>query len=202
MIQSQVPELFDAPMPGLARATLGELAVCSIESWPQAVVFLAPEEPMVFWANPTAERVMRDHGITLAGGRIQLAQRERQKDLERFLSIATPEVQSWVLDLVGEGSALVFRCRTIDETGFRLLTIFHPDTPPTSVPDVGALFGLTPSETRIMRGLVDGRRADKLAEELGVSIETVRTHIRRFYNKLGVNSREQMIAKVSAYRVP
>lgn len=70
------------------------------------------------------------------------------------------------------------------------------------MPDVGALFGLTPSETRIMRGLVDGRRADKLAEELGVSIETVRTHIRRFYNKLGVNSREQMIAKVSAYRVP
>jgi DNA-binding CsgD family transcriptional regulator len=49
---------------------------------------------------------------------------------------------------------------------------------------------------------MNGRRADELAWELNVSIETVRTHIRRFYNKLGVNSREQMIAMISAYRVP
>lgn len=202
MEQLGLQDLFEAPRPGSARATPEDLAIICIESWPQAVVFVHPGEPTVFWMNSTAETFLRKHGATLSAGRVQLAQRERQKDFECFLSIARAEVQSWVLDLPGDDAALIFRCRTIGETGFRLLTIFHPDSPPTSVPDVGALFGLTPSETRILEGLVDGRRADELAENLNVSIETVRTHIRRFYNKLGVNSREQMIAKVSAYRVP
>ena len=194
--------MYEAPMPGALQMSPADLAIVCIESWPQATLFLDAAEPTVFWMNATAEKCLRERGATLAGRRIQLAQRDRQKSFEDFLSKTTSEVSSWVLDLSGDGRALVFRCRTIGETGFRLLTIFHPENPPTSVPDVGALFGLTPSETRILEGIVDGRRADDLAESLGVSIETVRTHIRRFYNKLGVNSREQMIAKVSAYRVP
>jgi len=202
MEQLGLRELWDAPIPRGRQGTLGDLAAACIESWPQAVVFLDPEGPTVFWMNSTAERCLREHGAVLSGRRIQLAQRERQKEFEAFLSIATTEAGSWILDLVGEGSALVFRCRTIGDTGFRVLTIFHPDNPSTSVPNVGALFGLTPSETRILEGLMNGRRADELAWELNVSIETVRTHIRRFYNKLGVNSREQMIAMISAYRVP
>jgi len=194
--------MYEAPVPGQMRATPAELAIVCIESWPQACVFLDPEEPTVCWMNGAAERCLREFGATLAGQRIQLGQREKQKAFEEFLANATAETKSWVLDLSGDRLALVFRCRTIGDTGFRILTIFHPENPPTSVPDVGALFGLTPSETRILEGIVDGRRADDLAESLGVSIETVRTHIRRFYNKMGVNSREQMIAKVSAYRVP
>ena len=202
MEQLRLRKVFELPMPEDRGVTPADLALLCIESWPQAVVFFDACEPAVIWMNSTAERCLRQHGATLSGRRILLAQREKQKDFEGFISIATTEVQSWVLDLAGEDSALVFRCRTIGETGCRLLSIFHPDNPPTSVPDVGALFGLTPSETRILEGIIQGRRADELAGELNISIETVRTHIRRFYNKLGVNSREQMIAKVSAYRVP
>ena len=194
--------MYEAPVAESLQMTPAELAILCIESWPQAALFLDAAEPTVFWMNSAAEICLRERGATLAGRRIQLAQRERQKAFEDFLARSTSEASSWVLNLSGEEQALVFRCRVIGDTGFRALTIFHPENPPTSLPDVGALFGLTPSETRILEGIVDGRRADDLAESLGVSIETVRTHIRRFYNKLGVNSREQMIAKVSAYRVP
>lgn len=202
MEQSGLPNVLNTPVLGGMQPTPADLAIICIESWTQAVVFIDPGAPTVFWMNSTAEQCLRQHGATLSARRILLAQREKQKDFESLLSVATTEVRSWVLDLVGEGSALVFRCRTIGETGFRLLTIFHPDNPPTSVPDVGALFGLTPSETRILEGIIGGYRADELARELHISIETVRTHIRRVYNKLDVNSREQMIAKVSAYRAP
>lgn len=194
--------MYEAPVAEILQMSPAELAILCIESWPQATLFLDAAEPTVFWMNAAAEKCLRERGATLAGRRIQLAQRERQKVFEDFLAKSASAPSSWVLDLTGEGQALVFRCRVIGDTGFRVLTIFHPENPPTSLPDVGALFGLTPSETRILEGIVDGRRADDLAESLGVSIETVRTHIRRFYNKLGVNSREQMIAKVSAYRVP
>lgn len=202
MEQLGLRELWDAATPLVRQDALGDLAITCIESWQQAVVFLDPESHTVFWMNSTAVRCLREHGAVLSGRRIQLAQRERQKEFEPFVSAATTEAGSWILDLVGESSSLIFRCRTIGETGFRVLTIFHPDHPCTYIPNVGRLFGLTPSEIRILEGLMRGRRADELACELNVSIETVRTHIRRFYNKLGVNSREQMIAVINAYRVP
>ena len=183
-------------------AAPAELALLCIETWPHAVVFLAPDGSTVFWMNSTTERFLKEHGATVSGQRILLAQRERQGDLEEFLSTASDEAQSWALNLPGDSDALIFRCRTIGETGYRVLTIFHPQNPPTVVPDVRLLFGLTPSEARILHGLVDGRRADDLADDLSVSIETIRTHIRRIYNKLEVNSREQLIAKVCLYRVP
>lgn len=195
-------KLFEAPIHDIARPTLGDLALLCIESWSQAVAFLELEEPTVFWMNSTAERCLREHGATLSGRRIQLAQRERQRDFEEFLSITATDRKTWVLNVVGDVDALVFRCGPIGQSRFRVLTIFHTDNPPTVLPDVGAIFGLTPSESRTLDGLVSGQRADELARASSVSIETVRTHIRRIYNKLGVNSREQMIAKINAYRVP
>lgn len=188
-------------MLGSAEPFPSQLALLCLESWPQAVVFVAPGLSVV-WMNDAAEQCLRAHGANVSDQRIQLAQRERQRELERFLSEATSEVQSWVLQLPGDCDALILCCRTIGETGYKVLTIFHPDNPSTFLPDVGVVFGLTPSESRILNGLVEGRRADDLAEDLRVSIETIRTHIRRIYNKLDVSSREQLIAKVCAYRVP
>lgn len=70
-------------------------------------------------------------------------------------------------------------------------------------PDIGEaarLFGLTDSETRIVELLfVSGMTAQESAKASGVSIETVRTHIRRLYAKLDVNSREAMFVKLRPF---
>jgi DNA-binding CsgD family transcriptional regulator len=63
--------------------------------------------------------------------------------------------------------------------------------------DLGRIFGLTPAEAAVVRGLVSGRGAEQLAADQGIGLETVRTHIRRAYHKLGVSSREQLYAAVS-----
>ncbi|MBX9460703.1 MAG: helix-turn-helix transcriptional regulator [Brevundimonas sp.] len=68
-------------------------------------------------------------------------------------------------------------------------------------PDLGRIFGLTPAEAAIVHGLVSGSGAGELAVDHGVALETVRTHIRRAYHKLGVSSREQLYAAVSPLRV-
>ncbi|MBX9460146.1 MAG: helix-turn-helix transcriptional regulator [Brevundimonas sp.] len=52
-----------------------------------------------------------------------------------------------------------------------------------------------------MKRLVAGQPASTVAEELGLSIETVRTHIRRIYNKLGISSREQLFAIAGQFRL-
>ncbi|GAD59584.1 hypothetical protein MBEBAB_1834 [Brevundimonas abyssalis TAR-001] len=40
-----------------------------------------------------------------------------------------------------------------------------------------------------------------MAEALNLSIETVRTHIRRVYHKLGISSREELFAMIASYRI-
>jgi DNA-binding NarL/FixJ family response regulator len=49
--------------------------------------------------------------------------------------------------------------------------------------------GLTQREREILRGVDRGLSDKELARELGVSLSTVKTHARRMYVKLGVNSR-------------
>lgn len=54
---------------------------------------------------------------------------------------------------------------------------------------------LTPREADVLELLQSGRSNGEIAESLHVSIETVRTHARRVYRKLGVSSRRELRAR-------
>jgi DNA-binding NarL/FixJ family response regulator len=53
---------------------------------------------------------------------------------------------------------------------------------------------LTPREAEVMELLRSGRSNAEIAQALHVSIETVRTHARRIYRKLGVKTRRELRA--------
>jgi DNA-binding CsgD family transcriptional regulator len=53
---------------------------------------------------------------------------------------------------------------------------------------------LTPREAEVLRALVKGTRNSQIAEELGISERTVKTHLARVYQKLGVESRSGAVA--------
>lgn len=54
---------------------------------------------------------------------------------------------------------------------------------------------LSKRERELIDGLARGLRYQDLAQEMGISIETIRTHVRRAYSKLKVNSRGAAVAK-------
>jgi DNA-binding NarL/FixJ family response regulator len=54
---------------------------------------------------------------------------------------------------------------------------------------------LTPREAEVMELLQHGRSNAEIAQALQVSIETVRTHARRIYRKLGVRTRRELRAR-------
>jgi DNA-binding NarL/FixJ family response regulator len=54
---------------------------------------------------------------------------------------------------------------------------------------------LTPREAEVMELLRSGRSNAEIAQALHVSIETVRTHARRIYRKLGVKTRRELLAR-------
>ncbi|HWD86947.1 MAG TPA: response regulator transcription factor [Mucilaginibacter sp.] len=55
---------------------------------------------------------------------------------------------------------------------------------------------LTPREKEILKNLSEGLRYKEIAAKLKISIETVRTHARRIYEKLHVQSRTEALNKV------
>lgn len=54
---------------------------------------------------------------------------------------------------------------------------------------------LSPREQEILQGLAQGYLVKEIADQLGISFDTARTHIRRIYEKLHVHSRAQAVAK-------
>jgi DNA-binding NarL/FixJ family response regulator len=59
----------------------------------------------------------------------------------------------------------------------------------------GALAALTPREAEVLARLAEGARYKEIADQLGISIETVKNHLRKIYEKLHVSSRTEATAK-------
>jgi DNA-binding NarL/FixJ family response regulator len=66
--------------------------------------------------------------------------------------------------------------------------------PPSSVegPDLAGPDLLTPREAEVLELLQTGRSNAEIANTLHVGVETVRTHARRIYRKLGVKTRREL----------
>jgi len=54
---------------------------------------------------------------------------------------------------------------------------------------------LTPRQSDIVQGLVDGLSYKMIADKYEISVETVRDHIKKIYKKLEVNSKAEVIRK-------
>jgi DNA-binding NarL/FixJ family response regulator len=60
---------------------------------------------------------------------------------------------------------------------------------------VGEEANLTTREEEVLRLLAKGRRSKEIADELGVGVGTVNTHVRHIYEKLHVRSRAEAVAR-------
>lgn len=65
----------------------------------------------------------------------------------------------------------------------------NPDTP------------LSPRETEVLEGIAGGKSRSRIAQELFVDVETIKTHIKKIYHKLNVNSREEALRVARESRI-
>lgn len=62
-------------------------------------------------------------------------------------------------------------------------------------------YNLTPKEKELLECLADGKSYKMIADKMGISIETVKTHIKSVYRKLHVNSSHEAVAKVIRQKI-
>lgn len=61
---------------------------------------------------------------------------------------------------------------------------------------VADVFGLSPREIEVAALLIDGHQRKAMALELGCSIHTIDTHLRRLYRKVGRHRRDRVILEL------
>jgi two-component system, NarL family, nitrate/nitrite response regulator NarL len=73
---------------------------------------------------------------------------------------------------------------------------------PGTQPDDDLLAGLTPRETEVLRRITAGQGTRKMAAEMNVTTETLRTYVKNVLAKLGAHSRLEAAALASKLALP
>jgi len=82
------------------------------------------------------------------------------------------------------------------EVASRVIKLFREVRPATRIDH-----DLTPHETRLLKLLVDGHNYTTAAEELGVSYNTIKFHMRHIYEKLQVHSKSEAVSLALKARI-
>lgn len=167
-----------------------------------ACLFLSAQTLEVLDANAAAIRLVdASDELALSGGKLVVRGKAAAEQFRRFVCSldGAPEIH-----MVGDHHRpLLMRVERVDETDVIAVQLFPiaQDEDQGLWANMGVIFGLTPSEDRLIKLLVGGANIKTLSEDLGISVETARTHVRRSYLKIGVSNREQLFAAVAPYRL-
>jgi DNA-binding CsgD family transcriptional regulator len=159
----------------------------------------------VHWMNPAAENLMKGfHSILVRNGHIRTRENRFDRQLRELIDCAPMQAPTCCMHDTKTGELLVVTAVRLsapsdDMVGLTLLRA-NEDFP-FQLTGLHAAFGITQTEGRVAYRLMCGRTAEEAAQDLGVSLETVRTHIKRAYAKLGVSSREAFFHRLTPFMV-
>lgn len=78
--------------------------------------------------------------------------------------------------------------------GLKLVFVTDPDAEPRAPEDLlRALYDLTPAEARLTGLLLRGRTVREAAEELRITLNTARTHLKRVFSKTGTGRQAELV---------
>jgi DNA-binding CsgD family transcriptional regulator len=155
------------------------------------------------WVSDSAEALMQsERSVLHRNGRIVPKDPRLEGELRTFVATATGEVSTHCFANRDTGDQIVLAARRLPHPWSHLvgITLRHAgDHATIRLADLRQPFGLTATEARVAEYLLCGCTAEETALRLKVSLETVRTHIKRAYGKLGVRSRERFFHKLAPF---
>lgn len=161
------------------------------------------------WTNNAAREALDGEGdLDLRDGVIVARERVHQSALFAFIKGCEAMLSTLALPAPDGDGHLLLRGRCLDTRGdaeggeYVGLSFLRSNGAFRALhADVERAFQLTPSEYRVLLRMIDGFTAEGIAAATTLSVETVRSHIRHIYGKLGVASREAMFAKILPFRL-
>jgi DNA-binding CsgD family transcriptional regulator len=146
------------------------LAIEALDALAVGVLFTT-EDGSVLHANRAArELATQGDGFSLSEGRVTSPSPRQNKKLRAHLAQAAP-----VLVFIRD-----------PESGFAL-----------ACSDVCTVLGLTPAEARVLIAIADGASLAETSASLGISKNTVRSHLQHIFIKTGVTRQSELVILAS-----
>ena len=163
------------------------------------------KELTILWANAAARAALTDKRDVQSCTRTFAAvDPDHRPNLHNFLISSNSSLTSWSMPRSDGDGRVIFRAQRIEETASSIIIVTFFGSGSDFQPVYAALdniFGLTKAQHGVLTDLLDGHDADAIAQLRKVSVETVRTHIRIIYSKIGVNSREALFHTLQPFRL-
>jgi DNA-binding NarL/FixJ family response regulator len=169
----------------------------------QALACLAQAAGLAAQANPTQAQsgspdvVLFDSDLSddaAVERSSELRARYPQAPLLLLVREANPQVELYAAQVGAAGVLTRGVSRTELVDGLRAVAAGRPLPLSTRTRDFRPATHLTLRELAVLRLLAAGRRNADIADELGISANTVRTHVQNILNKLGASSRGAAVA--------
>ena len=158
---------------------------------------------VVVWVNPAARRRVGD----VRGRQFSsiVAPEDKERSLELFSrkvvgSESVTDGEFVVVDLNGDRVTIEVSSVPLLR-GKRVVGVFGQVTSERDTPPLPELPHLTPRQSEVLRMLERGRSTRQIAEELHLSPETVRNHVRHVLRALGVHSRLEAVTLARGQRL-
>ena len=161
--------------------------------------YVLDTDGVVRWINPAAERLLGDvrgrHFTSVVGPE----DRARARELfARKVLGTTAATESSGVFVSTEGARVALEVSAVPLMGGgRVVGVFGLLTGPLDEDASAPPAHLTPRQAEVLRLLQQGRSTKQIAQELHLSTETVRNHVRHLLQALGVNSRLEAVALVA-----
>lgn len=156
----------------------------------------------IYWANYTARQWLSER-FPIAAVKERLCLGDSTLTLRALLTRAADKPEGTCIPVANGSNHLIVCARRLGGQEARSMfgiRVRRTDRPPLEVPvGVAEAFHLTGGETRVLEQLCQGATAQEAAVELRSSVETIRTHIKHLYQKVGVGSREALLSQLRPF---
>jgi PAS domain S-box-containing protein len=151
---------------------------------------------VIRWINPAARRLVGDvRGRQFTSVVAPEETRRAREHFARKIAGTAKVTDASVVLVDRDGSRIqvdVSSCPLMQ--GHRLVGVFGQLSDVEEEPDEFLPPHLTPRQTEVLRLLRRGRSTEQIAQELQLSTETVRNHVRHLLRALGVHTRLEAVA--------
>ena len=158
--------------------------------------YVLDTDGVVRWINPAAERLLGDvrgrHFTSVVGPE----DRARARELfSRKVLGTTDATEATGVLVADDGTRVALEISAVPlRGGERVVGVFGLLTGRLDGEASPAPAHLTPRQGEVLRLLEQGRSTKQIAQELHLSTETVRNHVRHLLRALGVNTRLEAVA--------
>lgn len=154
---------------------------------------------IVHWMSAAAEELVEQGIIRINDGRLA----PRTAVVSGFLNNASMAEHSCVIFQDFQQKPWVIWARRLSGPPISLIgLIFHPPRQSSCFTALVDTHILTPTEGRVVEMLLNGHETGRIAQALNISAQTLKTHIKHAYCKLGVSSRGDLFAHAAGFARP